>query len=175
MEIQKASERELRLLKHIYLEAFPKAERKPFGIMKHKARQGAMELLAIREQRQLLGLSFSVLHRDLVLLDYFAIDQRCRGQNYGSEALRLLKERYRDRRFVLEIERPDVHAPNQEERFRRKQFYLKNGMQETGIYVSVFQVPMELLTDGTSLTYEEYHQIYEKAVGTFFARRVMQL
>lgn len=175
MEIQKASERELRLLKHIYLEAFPKAERKPFGIMKHKAGQGVMELLAIREKGRLLGLAFSVLYRDLVLLDYFAIDQRCRGQSYGSEALRLLKERYRDQRFVLEIERPDANAPNQEERLRRKQFYLKNGMQETGIYVSVFRVPMELLTDGKPLTYEEYHQVYEKAVGTFFARRVMRL
>ena len=50
MEIKKASGRELRRIKRMYLEAFPRAERKPFWIMKQKAGQGVMELLAIREK-----------------------------------------------------------------------------------------------------------------------------
>lgn len=175
MEIDKASRRELRRLKRMYLEAFPRAERKPFWIMKQKAGQGVMELLAIREKGQPVGLAFTVRYQDLVLLDYFAVDRKCRGQNYGSRALMLLKERYQDRRFLLEIELPDGKASDQDERVRRKCFYLKNGMQETGIQVSVFGVPMELLTDGKPLNYEEYHRIYKEVIGTFFARRVMQL
>ena len=49
MEIRAANGRELRKIKRIYLEAFPRTERKPFRMMKKKARQGAMER---RKERQ---------------------------------------------------------------------------------------------------------------------------
>lgn len=172
MEIKAASGRDFRWIKKTYLEAFPKAERKPFGIMKQKVKQGVMECLLIREKGQPVGLAVTVLHKDMVLLDYFAVHRKFRGQNYGSEALGLLRERYRGRRLILEIELPDEHAPNQEERIRRKRFYLKNGMTETGLKVCVFKVPMEVLTDHKPLTYEEYHGIYRDSIGTVFARRV---
>lgn len=68
-----------------------------------------------------------------------------------------------------------MKAPNQEERIRRKQFYLKNGMQETGLKVCLFGVPMEILTDGSVITYEEYHEIYQDIAGMVFARKVMRL
>lgn len=175
MEIRKADNRELRKMKQIYLEAFPKAERKPFGLMKRKAKQGKMEMLSIMEGRTLVGLAITVLCEDMVLLDYFAVSRLCRGKNYGSSALGLLKERYRDKRFILEIELPDDNASNREERIRRKHFYLKNGMKETGIEAVVFRVPMEVLTAGKPVTYKEYHHIYKAVIGPVFARRVTKL
>ena len=107
-----------------------------------------MELLVILEGGHPVGLAITVLHRDMVLLDYFAIHRAYRGRHLGSEALTLLKEHCRGRRLILEIELPVADAPNREERMRRKQFYLKNGMKETGLKVCVFRVPMEVLTDG---------------------------
>lgn len=175
MEMKAASGRELRWMKKIYLEAFPKSERKPFGMMKYRARQGTMELFVIKEERRPVGLAITVLYHDLVLLDYFAIDRAVRGQAYGSRALQLLKEHYKGKRFLLEIELLDDRAPNQEARIQRKHFYLKNGMKETGLQVCVFQVPMEVLTDGSSVTYEEYHELYRDSIGAFFARKVTRL
>lgn len=175
MEIRKAKGRELRWVKRTYLESFPKSERKPFGLMKLKAKQGVMELLAVFEKGRPVGLAITVLYRDMVLLDYFAIHRAYRGQNRGSAALALLKERYAGKRLILEIELPDEKAVNREERVRRKQFYLKNGMVETGLKVCVFRVPMEVLTDGRPVTYEEYHGIYRETIGTVFARRVTSL
>lgn len=175
MEIRKASAREMRWIKRTYLGAFPKSERKPFRHMKRKAGQGVMEFLVIREKKQPVGFAITVLHQDTVLLDYFAIHRAYRGMHYGSQALQLLKKWHEDRRLILEIELPNEHAPNQEERLRRKEFYLKNGMQETGIQVCVFQVPMEILTDGRPVTYEEYHGIYRDAMGTVSSRKVTLL
>lgn len=172
MELKKAEKRDLRRLKKIYLETFPKTERKPFWLMKQKALQGKMELLSIRDKGELVGLAFTVLYQDLALLDYFAIARAHRGKKVGSEALELLKERYHKRRFLLEIEQMDEAASNNAERIRRKQFYLKNGMHETGIHVSVFQVPMELLTDKKPLTFEEYYSIYLESIGPVFARQI---
>lgn len=175
MEIKKASARELRWIKRTYLEAFPKSERKPFGLMKRKARQGVMEFSAFLDKGRPVGFAITVLYQDMVLLDYFAIHRAYRGKKYGSQALQLLKQRYEGRRLILEIELPDENAPNCKERIRRKQFYLKNGMVETGLRVCVFRVPMEVLTDGTHITYDEYHRIYRKTIGTVFARKVSLL
>lgn len=99
MEMKAASGRELRWMKKIYLEAFPKSERKPFGMMKYRARQGTMELFVIKEEKRPVGLAITVLYQDLVLLDYFAIDRAVRGQAYGSRALQLLKEHYKGKDF----------------------------------------------------------------------------
>lgn len=175
MEIKEADGRELKKIKRIYLEAFPRVERKPFLMMKKMAKRGAMELLAITEKEQVAGLAITVRHGDMVLLDYFAIDKAFRGKNYGSRALRMLKERYREERLILEIELPDGHALNNTERIRRKQFYLRNGMQETGIHAMVFQVPMEVLTAGKPVTYEEYHGLYTHTIGIFFAKKVWRI
>lgn len=175
MEIRKASGRDLRWIKRTYLEAFPRSERKPFGLMKWKAKQGVMEFLTILEHGRPVGLAITVLHKDMVLLDYFAVHKAYRGKGFGSEALGLLQKQYEGRRFLLEIELPEENAPNQAERLKRRDFYLRNHMRETGMKVCVFQVPMEVLTDGSPLTYEEYHGIYRDSIGSVFARKVERL
>lgn len=175
MKIKEADGRELRRMKRIYLEAFPISERKPFGMMKRKARQGRMEMLALLDGGKLAGMAVTVLHRDMILLDYFAISRELRGKRLGSEAIGLLKERYRGKKLILEIELAKEQAPGAEERIRRKRFYLKNGIEETGIRIRLFGVPMELLSFGGTVSYEEYHSIYEEVIGDCFARRVVRL
>lgn len=162
-------------MKKIYLEAFPKKERKPFRLMKQKVKKGEMEFLAILDGRELVGLAINVLYKDLVLLDYFAIARSCRGKSYGSQALDLLKKRYEDRRFLLEIEIPEEGAPNLPQRIARKKFYLRNGMEETGIQALVFQVPMEVLTAGKAVSPGEYREIYESIIGPSFLHYVKPL
>lgn len=175
MELKKADGRDLRKMKRIYLSSFPRAERKPFGIMKIKARQGVMELLALREGRKLVGMAVTVRYDDLVLLDYFAVTSSRRGRGCGSEGLALIRKRYEGKRLFLEIELPSETPLEHPERVRRKMFYLRNGMQETGLHVRVFGVPMEVLTAGCALSYEEYHALYENAIGVFFAKKVSLL
>lgn len=162
-------------MKKLYLQAFPKSERKPFRLMKKKTREGMMELLVICEKKELLGLAITVRYQDMVLLDYFAIKKDRRGQGTGSRALELLKQRYADCRFLLEIELPETEGSGQDLRIRRKSFYLRNGMHETGIKVCLFLVPMELLTDGKAVSFKEYYALYEHTIGPAFARKVERL
>lgn len=161
-------------MKKIYLEAFPRSERKPFGMMLRMQKKGDMELMSLMDGTQMVGLAITVLYQDMVLLDYFAMEKSCRGKNYGSEALQLLLERYQEKRMIFEIERSDHIKDEQDQRVRRKHFYLRNGLKETGIYISLFGVPMEILTEGKPLTYEEYHQLYTGAMGPTIARMVKQ-
>ena len=50
----------------------------------------------------------------------------------------------------------DEKAENEEERKRRKAFYLRNGLKETGLFVNVYDTDFELLTPDGELTFWEY-------------------
>lgn len=101
----------------------------------------------------------------MVLLDYFAVAANKRGKGVGSAAIQLLKERYANKRFFLEIERTDVKAENLEERCRRREFYLKNGLAPISLFVELFKVEMEVLTNHCMVSFEEYYQLYIETFG----------
>lgn len=161
-------------IKRIYKNAFPRNERKPFWLIRKKERQGLAEILAVFDD-DFAGLVITLLHADMVLVDYFAIDGSKRGKGLGSCALRLICERYAGKRIVLEIESPDACAPEGDERVRRKNFYLKNGFTDIKIPVSVFGVSMELLTYRCEMTFSEYQSILIHVMGRyskkFFTRK----
>lgn len=157
---------ELNDIEQLYMKEFPKEERKPFPLICDKARNGEMEILAVKSaEGEFCGLVITIVGSEWILLDYFAIEPKKQGNNIGSEVLYLLNQRYKDKGIVFEIERTDVECSNKSQRIRRKQFYLKNGMKEMGIYVELFGVEMELLTNGKQICFDEYQQIYRTIFG----------
>lgn len=167
MELIPVSRGDLTYLKSLYFSAFPKNERKPFFFLLWKARQKQMDLLLIQENGENVGLTITGMYRDMVLIDYFAIDPARQGSGLGSLAIPLWKNRYPGKRIFLEIERLDENAPNIAQRVRRKRFYLKNGLRETGLFVDLFGVPMEILSLCGPLTFAEYHSVYARIMGPF--------
>lgn len=77
---------------------------------------------------------------DVWLLDYLAVDNSTRGNGYGSRFLKeiadVLKSTGGISSVVAEIERIDRAADDFELdiRTRRKRFYMRNGLSETGVY-----------------------------------------
>lgn len=165
------TETQFQQIETLYLSAFPSVERKPFSLLRQKSQEGQVEILAIESlEGDFLGLAITVLHQDLVLLDYFAIAPIMRGRNIGSKALGLLKERYSGRRLLLEIEDTEEEAENKSERIRRKEFYLRNQMIVMSYLVELFGVKMQILTSDNSVSFEEYHSIYSSV----FSREISQ-
>lgn len=149
-------------LEALYMEAFPKEERKPFSLIIEKQQEGYTEVLSLEDaEGNFCGMAITILYKDIVLLDYFAISAKARGGGIGTEALRMLQERAVGKRFILEIEATDILAKNLQQRIRRKAFYLRNGMHSMGYLVELVGVEMEVLAHDCSLSYEEYQAIYE--------------
>lgn len=170
---QTLTTKRLEEIEELYLEAFPKIERKPFHLMRKKRDEGVMEFLTLEgDEGEFEGLALTVLCQDMVLLDYFAITAPARGHGLGSEALALLKEYYAGRRLILEIERTDVEADNIGQRRKRKAFYLRNGMKQMPFLVNVFGTEMEVLTHDCEVSFEEYYGIYQM-FGKGLERKVM--
>ena len=70
--------------------------------------------------------------KNILYLAYFAVRKDLRSGGIGGGALRELIRRYPDRQVVAEYEAPDGRCGNNNERIRRKRFYLRNGFYETG-------------------------------------------
>lgn len=170
-------EADMNQIKQLYEEAFPPTEKKPFSLILKKSEEGCMEILSIEEEDgQFLGLAIFILHGDLALLDYLAIRPERRGCGIGSRVLPLLRERYAGRRFLLEIEDADeADAENLAERVRRKAFYLRNGLCEMPYRIWLFGVQMQILTDGATVTFDEYHAIFPAVFSPHAAENVRLL
>ena len=173
MIIMPATVRQMKMIKPLYLSAFPRNERKPFWLIKKKVSEGKMKIMAIEEEG-FAGLAILMLYKDIVLLDYFAISPSRRDEGLGSEALKILRDMFSERRLFLEIELPDG-GENDYIKERRKAFYLRNGLVETGFKASVFGVPMEMLTFGSIISMDDYFGIYRYVLGSFLASKVRPL
>jgi len=176
MRLVKAVKREhWRAIHKLYEDAFPDYEKKPFWLIRLKNIQGKADVWYIESERRFIGLGITMSAPGRVLLDYFAIEGSLRGMGYGSEALRALQEQYRDKQFFLEIESVYEECDNVEQRMRRKQFYLKNGMTEMKMMVNLFGTNMEVLGHGCKLEFEPYRAVYEYTYGSRVAKNVREV
>lgn len=149
----------------LYEEAFPREEKKPRALLEDLALKGRMELLAITDEDVFVGLAMNMFSGQTALLDYFAVAPDKRDCGYGGRAVQKLQRRFQDKKYIFEIEIQDGEAENAEARRRRKAFYLRNGLKETGVFVNVYHTDFELLTPDGQLTFEEYTAILRDVLG----------
>ncbi len=156
----------------LYQSAFPVSEKKPFSMIRSMQKKGKTDVWYCEQDGRFAGLVITINGPDKILLDYLAVAKNRRGQGIGSEILKQIRKQYADKGVFLEIEVVTEEAENFEERKRRKQFYLANGMTEMQVFVKLFDVDMELLGFDCSLTFEEYHDFYRDNYNEWAAEHV---
>lgn len=156
----------------LYEEAFPKEEKKPMEFMEQLEKEGKMEITAIADGDVFVGLAIFMVSGGTALVDYLAIapEKRCGG--YGGRAVQAMLRQYGDKKLIFEIEKEDDQAPNAVDRRRRKAFYLKNGLKETGLFANVYHTDFELLTPDGELTYEAYVAFLREILGEDMVKRL---
>ena len=174
--LRDATRQDVRQMKKLYVEAFPKAERRPWWLIAKKRREGASDVWAVCADGEFVGMAVTLNCGDRVLLDYFATQAQKRGSGIGAKALALLQEKYADKLFLLEVETTKKPSAEAELRARRKNFYLRCGMVEMPDYsANLFGVEMEILTTGARLSFDRYHEIYEVAFGNRLAKNIVKV
>ncbi len=154
----------MKKLKALYERTFPKAEKKPFLLIKKLAKQGKMKIYSAEENGEFLGLAIMILHSDISLLDYLAIEENARNRGVGGQVIERLKEIYKEKKLLLEIEDTDKDIPEREMRLRRKKFYLSHGLTVMPYKICLFGVDMEVLTYGGDVSFEDYHAVYSSTL-----------
>lgn len=170
MEFTQVEKGRWKEIKEIYMEAFPKAERKPFFLLKRAVKKEKMQLLAAVEEGRLLGFAALIPCEDMVMVDYLAVSQQIRSRGTGSRLMQEVGRRFWDKKIVLLIEKLDDRAANSEQRLARRAFYLKNGYSSSGIYMRGVSGEMEVMNRGGRVSKEEYLKLQKYALGGLLFR-----
>jgi len=165
MEIKRICQSQWSDVKNIYMEAFPKAEKKPFFLLKRAVQKEKSEIWAASENGVVAGFIVLIPYHDMILIEYLAVSNQIRSKGTGSKILGEICRQYEDKRILLLIEEVDEAANNLEQRIARKRFYLKNGFKPSGIFIQSVSGNMEILCHGGSISGDEFIAVQTHALG----------
>ena len=166
--LEQATSVDLKAIKKLYKDAFPRLERKSFRLIKKKTAEGYSKIFAVKDDGIFCGLMITV---GVMLLDYFAVSKDMGGKSIGTQAIKeFLRMFSNDYRIFLEIELQN--GREDDIKLKRKHFYLKNDLKQSGIEVTLFSVPMELLYYTEKVTFKEYQELYRAVFGNRFAKKI---
>lgn len=157
---------------HLAKEAFPPEEYLAPSTLVEMAKDDNFDFWALTDEGAFAGFMVVQTFGDLAYLFFLAIDSDVRSKGYGSQAIETLKAAYPGKKQVVDFEMINPSAPNLAQREKRKAFYLRNGYQETGLFLSYLGVDYEVLcmdrdfdpdafrTMMATLRVEGFHPVY---------------
>ena len=157
----------------LYHRAFPRYERKPFAIIRRMNKEGRTDVWLAEKDGRFAGLAATINGDGVILLDYLAVHEKRRNKGVGSAMLQALLTLYEGCGLFVEIEAADRDDPT-EEKARRKQFYLRNGLQDMHVIAILFGVRMELLGRDCNLDFDGYREFYRKYYNAWAAEHVVR-
>ena len=157
----------------LYRFSFPRSERKPFSIICRMHKQGKTDILCIAHEGRFCGFASTINGNEGTLLDYLAVRRKLRGKGAGSALLAHMLARYENTGLFVEIENAFVECANSDERIRRRNFYIRNGMQPLNVFAEVFGVNMEILGCGINISFEQYREFYRTNYSDFAAKHIL--
>lgn len=140
-------------------EAFPPEEYLAPTKLVEMAEKKQVDFLALTEGDSFVGFMVVLIYENYSYLFFLAIAPSCRGRGYGSCAIKVLKERYPDKKQVVDFEMLDPNAGNYHQRQKRRAFYLRNGYQETGLYLSYLGVDYEVFCMARDFEPEQFKKL----------------
>lgn len=147
MKVRKISSdnKELNNLKKLYLEAFPKEERLDFKFLTEKQNEGKGNFLGFYDDEGLVGMMYYAEYKGIVYIFYFAVDPKYRSKGYGKIMLNYMCEKFNEHKIILLVEELDENAENNDQRIRRKNFYLRNAFTGNEQFLVALGINFELL------------------------------
>lgn len=140
-------------------EAFPPEEYLAPEKLVEMARSENFDFWALMDEQNFVGFMVVQLYKELSYLFFLAVDPSCRSKGYGGRAIETLKTLYPQKQQVVDFEMLDASAPNKMQREKRRNFYLRNGYQETGLFLSYLGVDYEVFCMDTAFDVELFQEM----------------
>lgn len=150
-----------RNVKKLYFDAFPRAERVPYPLLRLRCTTKGFELKALRDEGDFAGFVCYYAEGTALYIHYVAVDPAMRGRGIGGRVLETLKERYPDHSIALDIEAIDDAAPNKEQRIKRRSFYERHGFVSSGYGFADDSGAYEVMLFGTPLEAAQYARLID--------------
>ncbi|MBR5340681.1 MAG: GNAT family N-acetyltransferase [Erysipelotrichaceae bacterium] len=156
--------KEIEKVEKLYIDSFPEDERIPFKVL--------LDILSVQkimdiyyDNDQLIGMTYVFTDDKIVYLSYICIEEEFRNIGYGSEILEILKNDYKDKCLVIDIEECEENDDIRDEKRRGRDFYLRHGFVSTGIFYNFYHVDYEILCCNGTVTQEEWHSFLSRQRG----------
>jgi GNAT superfamily N-acetyltransferase len=175
LRIERVSENtdNLQEIHRLYNASFPDDERIPwkriFSMLGETRR-----MYAYYDGDVFAGLSYLFIHREIAYLGYLAVEETLRNQGYGTQILKCILKELSGYKIVIDIEAVIEEADNYEERLKRKNFYLHNGFESTGVGYFFYNVDYELLSANGKVSAQEYLDLILEHWGPIAANAVFK-
>ena len=134
-------------IKRLYERSFPENERIPFRFLLNKYQKDAL-FYAAYQDKKLVGLYHVFLSEELIYLSYICVDVPYQNKGAGTAILQHVHETCAGRLIVVDIEEVCKEDENYDDEVRRRDFYIRNGYQSTGVFYHFYDVDYELLSYG---------------------------
>ncbi|MDE7289982.1 MAG: GNAT family N-acetyltransferase [Oscillospiraceae bacterium] len=152
-------------ISRLYKTAFPADERAPMWLLAWKSEKDYVDFWGLYADGKWAGLAYVISEGTASYLFYLALSENLRGKGLGSKALQSLKKHYSTQRLFLALEQLDESAENYEERIRRRNFYLKNGLKPLPLTIREATVTYDVMGTG-EIAPEEYESMMKKYLGS---------
>ncbi len=129
-------------IKTLYENAFSENERCEFEYLLN-GRYPNFDMLAITEGNIFVGFIFVAIYKSIAYINYFAIKEELRNSGYGSKALSLVKEKYKNYTIMLSIEKPVAEIQR-----RRQKFYFRNDFVDVDFQLKTNDIDYQVLCHG---------------------------
>lgn len=150
---------ELERVEKLAKEAFPPEEYLSPTYLIEMSQRKELDFWALYDDKNFVGFMAVKTEEELSYLFFLAIDSSQRGKGYGGQAIRALQKQYPDKKQVVDLEMTDENAENNEQRKKRRCFYLKNGYCPTGFCISYGGVCYEILYMGEDFSLKSFQKL----------------
>lgn len=143
----------------LYERAFPANERRPLDPLLDDP-TGCADFAAFYVKDRFVGFACFLSWEDMTHILYIAVEEEARGCGYGAEALHMIREKYAGRRIMADLEAEVKGADNNDQRRKRRHFYLVNGYEQTEVKYDWRNESYEILSHGGNVTTEDFERFW---------------
>lgn len=151
-------------VRDIYMDIFPKTERRPFFLLKNAVRRDLSEVWVASDECVVLGFVVLIQHMDIVLVEYIALSDEIAKGLWEEILLKICRE-YEDKRIVVQLDEINGMTNDIGRKIEKKRFCLANGFLPSVLFVQSIDGNMEILSLGGRISGDEFIALKIYALG----------
>ena len=159
-------------IKTLCATAFPKNEQMPMLVLLILSKRNGIDFTAYYDNDIFCGISYTICKNDTVFVLYLAVNDKIRSKGYGSKILETIKNQYKNKSVVLNIEPLDCNSENYEQRIKRFEFYKRNGFIDTHHFINDISGKYLILSTADSFSVEAYKDTIKKLSFGFYSPKI---